>query len=410
MIDLCTGSFSVAGAPARSLAERFGTPLFVYDEGALRARYREIVGAFDYAPARVHYAAVCNPNLHLLRALRAEGAGLHANTPGDVFCGLRAGFRGEDIVLSGSNLGDEDLAYAAEAGVHVNVDSLDDLERACAAPALSLGLRVHLEGILPESRMGVREGELPAATALAARAGRRLTSLHVYCGTHGQSLSRYEAAAVRLVELAALVPDIDCLNLGGGFGFDYHAPDERRFPFAQLARVGGDAARALSARLGRPVTLRVEPGRTMVAAAGVLLTRVRSIKRAGGRRYVGVDTTTANFTSPVVHGSHRRVVAVDERGPEAEPADVCGCTTYSRDFVARDCPLPAVRVGDLLAVLDVGAYGYCMASHFLNRPRPAEVLVSSGAAWLIARRETFEDLVALQPDPCPGVRMGGRPS
>jgi diaminopimelate decarboxylase len=136
-----------------------------------------------------------------------------------------------------------------------------------------------------------------------------------------------------------------------------------------------------------------------VAGAAVLLTRVRSVKRADSRRYVGVDTTTANFTSPVVYGAHRRVVSVEPRRADELVADVCGCTTYSRDVVAQGFPLPAVEVGDLLAILDVGAYGYCMSSHFLNRPRAAEVFVEGGEPLLVTRRETFEDLVCSQVEP-----------
>jgi diaminopimelate decarboxylase len=244
----------------------------------------------------------------------------------------------------------------------------------------------------------LREPEVDQAVRLAAARGCRITSLHVYCGTHGRSLDRYAESLDRLVAIGSRLPDVDCLNVGGGFGYDYHAPAQHPFPFPALAVITANAARELSARCGRPIALRVEPGRAVVAGCGVLLTRVRSVKRGASRRYIGVDTTTANFTSPVVHGAHRRVVAVDERGPDAVAADVCGCTTYSRDVVAHGWPLPAVEVDDLLAILDVGAYGHCMASHFLNRPRAAEVFVDAGRARLVTRRETLEDLVAGQID------------
>ncbi len=398
MIDARPGHFTIGGVEARSLAARFGTPLFVYDAATVRSTWRELQSCFAYSPSTLHYAAVCNPNLHLLRLLRAEGACVHANTPGDVYCALRAGFGPDEIVLSGSNLGDEDLEYLAASGVHVNVDSLDDLARCCSFPLRDreVGLRIHLEGILPDSRMGIREHELGQAVDLARASGFRVTALHVYCGTHGRNLDRYRLALARLVELARPLADVACLNLGGGFGYDYHEPDERPFPFGELAAYAGEAARELSRVRGRPVMLRVEPGRAAVAGAGVLLSTVRSVKRSASRRYVGVDTTTANFTSPVVHGSHRRVVALEDREPDPVPADVCGCTTYSRDLVAQGAPLGAVETGDLIAVLDVGAYGYCMASHFLNRPKPAEVFVDGGEATLVTRRETFEDLIARQ--------------
>ena len=399
MIDTRPGQFTIGGIDVASLAARFGTPLFVYDEDVVRRAWRELRECFTYAPTALHYAAVCNPNLYLLRLLRAEGACIHANTPGDVYCALRAGFREDQIVLSGSNLGEDDLAYAGQSGVHLNLDSLDDLARACVVLApRDLGLRVHVADVLPESRIGLREHEVDEAVRLAAARGCRITSLHVYCGTHGRNLDRYAESLDRLVAIASRLPDVECLNVGGGFGYDYHAPDQHPFPFPALAVIAANAARELSARCGRPIGLRVEPGRAVVAGCGVLLTRVRSVKRGASRRYIGVDTTTANFTSPVVHGAHRRVVAVEHRGPDALAADVCGCTTYSRDVVAHGWPLPAVEVDDLLAILDVGAYGHCMASHFLNRPRAAEVFVDAGRARLVTRRETLEDLVAGQID------------
>jgi len=400
MIHTTHGQVAIGGVAARDLAERFGTPLFAYDAGELRASWRRIRGAFRYPATHVHFAAVCNPNLHLLSVLREQGAKLHANTPGDVYCGLRAGYRPGDIVFSGSNVGDDDLGFLLGAGVHVNVDSIDDLRRACAAaPGRAFGLRMHLDEVLPESRIGLRAPDLEPALRIARASGCAITALHVYCGTHGQSLQRYREALDQLVALALRIPDIECINLGGGFGYDYRDPEEGAFPFEALARAADAALTSLSRRLGRTIVLRVEPGRALVAGSAVLLTRVRSVKQTAKRRYVGVDTTTANFTSPVVHGARRRVASVDARPAAETLADVCGCTTYSRDFITRDSPLPEVGVGDLLAVLDVGAYGYCMSSHFLNRPRAAEVFVDAGVARLVTRRETFADLVAMQVPP-----------
>lgn len=416
MIDARNGHVTFSGIAAEEIAERFGTPVFVYDADTVRDTFRRVRAAIGHQPSRVHYAAVCNPNLELLRVLRSAGAGLHANTPGDVYCGLRVGFAPRDIVFSGSNLGEEDVDYLVSSGVHINVDSLDDLRLVCARdPGRAVGLRVHIDDVLPDSRIGLREHEVDAALAIARAHGCTITDLHIYCGTHGQKLSLWAEAVKRLAALGARIPDLRCLNLGGGFGYDYRDPEGRPFPFEALASVAGEAAGALASARGRPITLRVEPGRALVAGAGVLLTRVRSTKNGRDVRYVGVDTTVANFTSPVVHGPHRRVVAVTARGPAARPspdapnATVCGCTTYSRDFIARDVALPDVAVGDLLAVLDVGAYGYCMGSHFLNRPKPAEVFVDGGVARLVTRRETFADLVRAQIDVAPALAAAPAP-
>ena len=395
MIDHRPGQFSIGGVAAEELAARFGTPLYVYDAEVVRERYRAIRAAFRRPATRVHFATVCNSNLHLLRLLREEGAGIHANTPGDAACALAAGFAGEDIVFSGSNASEDDLAYLVARDVHVNVDSLDDLRRAVAvAPGRPVGLRVHVSDVLPESRVGLREHELAEATAIARAASSPIVSIHVYCGTHGQLVGRYLDALLVLLAHAEQLPELACVNLGGGFGYDYR--DGSSFPFGELAAAVEGRIEELSRARGREILLRVEPGRVLVAPAGVLLAQVRSIKQGAGRRYLGLDTTVANLVSPAVHGAHRRAVNVAERPPAEDRADLCGCTTYSRDILVREAPLPAVSVGDLIAILDVGAYGYCMSGRFLNRPRPAEVFVDRGDARLVTRRETYDDLIALQ--------------
>lgn len=395
MIDHRSGSFSIGGIAAGELAAEFGTPLYVYDADVVRERYRAIRDAFRRPNTRVHFAAVCNPNLQLLRILRAEGAGLHANTPGDAACGLAAGYAGADIVFSGSNTSEDDLAYLVGHGIHVNVDSLDDLRRAVTvAPGRPIGLRIHVADVLPESRVGLREDELGEALAIAGVAGAPVEAIHVYCGTHGQLVGRYLDALASLLAHAGRMPELACINLGGGFGYDYR--DGSSFPFGELAAAVESRIDALSRARGRDILLRVEPGRALVAPAGVLLSRVRSVKTGDGRRYVGLDTTVANVVSPAVHGAHRRAAAVDARAPALDRADLCGCTTYSRDILVRDAALPAVEIGDLVAILDVGAYGYCMAGRFLNRPRPAEVFVDGREPRLVTRRETYADLIALQ--------------
>lgn len=409
-----SGESSLDGFDGESLVAQFGSPLFVYDASALRRSYRRLRAAFSQELARVHFAAVCNPNLALLKILREEGAGLHANTPGDVFCGLRAGFHAADIVCSGSNLGEDDLTYLLERGVFLNVDSLDDLARACRlGPGRAIGLRLHFEDVMPPSRVGIRPAELPEARRILDAHGCRLDSFHIYCGTHGHGVDRFRGPLTHLAELAVAHPTVSTLNLGGGFAFDYEHP-EAEFPFGDLAVEAERAVALVEGRRGdAKLRLRVEPGRALIAGAGLLLTRVRSVKVADGRRYVGLDTTVANLTSMPVHGTHRRALALTARPPHGLPADLCGCTTYSRDIIAKGISLPDVHVNDLLAVLDTGAYGYCMASHFLNRPKPAEVVLDGGVARLVTRRQTFEDLLGAQLEPAgettPVEAHDGRP-
>ena len=197
MIHAKHGQVTIGGLDARDLAERFGTPLFVYDADELRASWRRIRGAFRYPATHVHFAAVCNPNLHLLALLRAQGAEASRQHAGRRLLRPPRRLRPRATSSSpGSNVGDDDLGYLLGAGVHVNVDSLDDLRRACAAaPGRSFGLRMHLEDVLPESRIGLRAAELDPA--LPHRAGGRVRASPRCTSTAGRTVSRSSATGRR---------------------------------------------------------------------------------------------------------------------------------------------------------------------------------------------------------------------
>jgi diaminopimelate decarboxylase len=379
-------------ARATELAASFGTPLYAYDADAVRDAFRAFRASFDLEGTRFHYAIVCNKNASLVRALAELGAGVHANTPGDAHAALAAGVPAERIVYSGTNLDAADMDALLSWRIALNLDSLDQLRLRAARGPGDVGLRLLVDDA--PSRIGVGVDELADALAIARRAGLRITTLHMYAGTNTLSAARFLACFERLVAAARVLPDLEAVDVGGGFGVAYR-DGEPELEIARLGRELCDRVRRLAAEVGRPVALVVEPGRILVARAGVLLTRVVSVKERRGRRFVGVDTTVGNIAVESVYHPWHRVDAVAPRGASlAVPTDVCGNTTHTRDYLARSCRLPELVPGDHLALSDVGAYGYAMSSHFLNRPRPAEVVLDGGAARLTTRRETLEDLLA----------------
>jgi diaminopimelate decarboxylase len=388
---------------------RFGSPLYVYDAGVVRASYARFVAAFSYRPLQVHYAIVCNKNRYLVRLLAALGAGIHANTPGDAFAAIAAGVAPERIVYSGTNLGEADLRFLLERGIRMNLDSLDQLrDRArLGGPGdrREIGLRLLIDDDDRPNRIGVARGELGEALAIAGRAGLAITGLHMYAGTNTRRAGRFLECLDRLVEAAAALPDLAWIDIGGGFGIAY-GDGEPELPLEQLGREVSarveQLAEAGRERGRRPIELVVEPGRYLVGASGSLLVTVVSVKTRGGRRYVGVDSTVGNLVVPSVYHARHRICVLGPKAaapPLEVPTDVCGNTTHSRDFLGRNLRLPALEPGDVLRLCDVGAYGYAMSSHFLNRPRPAEVVIDGGDVHLTTRRETFADLVAAQVDP-----------
>ena len=383
------------GEHAHELLRRFGSPLYVYDLGEIEQRYFRFVQAFPYRPLECHFALVCNKNPVIVRRLHELGAGVHANTPGDAFAALAAGVPAKDVVYSGTNLTCADLDYLLGRGVALNVDSLDQLREVVRRGCGSVGLRYLIDDPAKRNRIGVSPGELSEALRIAELAGVRVAGLHMYAGTNNLRPARFLGCVDRLLAAAETLPDLEYVNLGGGYGIGYREGE----PDLDVDAIGREVARrlqSLSGRRGRAIRLVVEPGRVLVASAGSLLMTVVSVKHRGARRFVGVDTTVGNIVVPSVYHGYHRIEVVTARGhPLALTTDVCGNTTHSGDFIARDVRLPPVEPGDVLALRDVGAYAYAMSSHFLNRPRPAEVVLDGGEAILTTRRETLDDLVSL---------------
>lgn len=414
----------IGDVPATSLAEEYGTPLYVYDAAAVKAAFCRIRAAVPYEPRRVHYACVANSNLAIMRLIKSLGGGIHANTWGDVVMALRAGFGSADLIYSGSNLGPEDIFNVFAHGVAINLSSLSQLrsyashlrefEQGLAGDrnqALrEVGLRIHLEEHRPYSRIGVRTSEIDEAKAIAAEYGLDIVGVHYYRGTGTTSTDHFLQPIPMFMEVARrFARTLKYVDIGGGFGFQYVSSAPRRFEWERFGAQFARMMEELSGYVRRDIVLVIEPGRSVVASAGFLLTRVVGAdQRAAGGQVAGVDTTTSHIGREAyrVYGGYRRI-ALASRASREEPimTDVTGCTTFSDDYIGRAARgdrqnqglmLPPLREGDLLAVLDVGGYGFAFASNFLNRPRPAEVMVDNGEARLTRRRETYDDMIQLQ--------------
>ncbi|MGC4079537.1 MAG: alanine racemase [Rubrivivax sp.] len=382
---------------AEALVARFRSPLYVYDAEEVRRAYAKFAAAFTHPRTELHYAIVCNKNRYLVRMLGELGAGIHANTPGDAFAALEAGIPSDRIVYSGTNLDRDDIRFLVDRSIRMNLDSLDQLRDVSAFGGVtSVGLRFLIDDETRANRIGVTAGEIDEALAIARSAKIEIAGLHMYAGTNTRRAGRFVECLERLVASAERLPDLSFVDIGGGFGIAYD-DEEPELDLETLGREASARVAKLEAKVGRPLELVVEPGRFIVGSAGSLVVTVVSVKERGGRRFVGVDSTVGNIVVPSVYHRHHRITAIGDFGPDLDvPTDVCGNTTHSRDFLGRDLRLPRLAPGDRLLLGDVGAYGYAMSSHFLNRPRPAEVVVDGGEAHLTTRRETFDDLLATQ--------------
>ncbi|MEA5541715.1 decarboxylase [Limnoraphis robusta Tam1] len=379
----------------------YGSPLYVYNGDDLRKTIQQISQAFAYPNTQFHFASVTNGNLALLKIFQAEGWGLHANTPGDIYLGLKAGFSPQKIVYSGSNLNQEEMQQVIHWGVKtLNLDSLDQLKLCCEVlenttenpDYFKLGLRLNLPEITGESRIGVNPKEFTIAIEICHKVGLKLSGLHFYRGTGTNATKAFTQVIDAIITCSQQLPDWQYLDFGGGFGYPYQhngvAFDWELF--------GREITNSIT-KLNRKIELIIEPGRAAIAGCATLLAKVVAVKWQGEKQIVGVDTTVANLSVPSVHGGYREIVTFKEEKPDQKYiTDVCGNTTYSRDYLGKNCQLPALEIGDIMAILDVGAYGYAMSSHFLHRPKPAEVLLENKQHRLIRQREDYSVLLTNQ--------------
>ncbi|GAB4299010.1 MAG: diaminopimelate decarboxylase [Oscillatoriaceae cyanobacterium] len=389
---------------ARSLLNTYGSPLYVYQEAVLRQTIARITKSIPYEPTQFHFASVTNGSIPLMQIFHNCGWGLHANSPGDVYLGLKAGFDHQQIVYTGSNLNRAEMQQLLDWGVSkFNLDSISQLQLFADVVTktdkiisnLKLGLRLNLPEITGDSRIGVRPDEFPTATNIAGQSGLRLGGIHFYRGTGTNATVAFTQVIEQLIGICQLLPDWEYLDFGGGFGYPYHH-DGIAFDWENF---GAELTTALQ-KLPQCKTLIIEPGRSAVAGCGCILATVVAVKWLGEKQILGVDTTVANLAVPAVHGGYREIVTWEQTPsgvPTVYPTDVCGNTTYSRDYLGRNCPLPALQEGDIIAILDTGAYGYAMSSHFLHRPRPAEVLITAnGQHTLMRKREDYSVLLSNQ--------------
>ncbi|MEA5598617.1 decarboxylase [Rivularia sp. UHCC 0363] len=399
---------SIAHNIAKEILSIYNSPLYVYQGDILRQTIDRITKSIPYPHTKFHFASVTNGNVSLLQIFNNCGWGIHANTPGDIYLALKAGFSPEKIVYSGSNLSAEEMAELLNWGITTfNLDSIAQLQvfcevyqsqnnkNICSASILlardkikeiKLGLRLNLPEITGDSRIGVRPNEFIEAVEVAIKVNLKVSGLHFYRGTGTNATKAFTQVINKIIETAKLLPDWQYLDFGGGFGYPYHH-NGTAFDWESF----GNEITDILLKLDRKINLIIEPGRAAIAGCATLLAQVVSVKWQQDKQIIGVNTTVANLSVPSVHGGYREIVSW--KSGKSYLTDVCGNTTYSRDYLGKNCQLPKLEIGDIVAILDVGAYGYAMSSHFLHRPRPAEVLLDNHNHKLIRRREDYDILL-----------------
>jgi diaminopimelate decarboxylase len=392
----------------QAIADRVGTPAYVYSANLIRAQYHALDDALQGIRHRICYSVKANGNLGVLRVLKQLGAGADIVSVGELRRVLAAGFDPDGIVFSGVGKTPPELEEAIRADVgFINVESTSELDtlfavaRSIKKPA-NVGIRVNPDVATETPHPYTRTGEkttkfgvpfdevVLVAQRIAAEPLLKLRGLAMHIGSQITDVAPYHRGTVKLLELvtalrASGIDGLEALDVGGGLGVRYHnekAPTPKAFAEAVVPAVK-------AAGLG----LLCEPGRYLVANAGVLLTKVLYRKHAGGKDFVIVDAGMTDFVRPSHYNAHHEIVPLKDGKRGEETVSVVGPICESGDFLALDRKLPVVMPGEALAVLGTGAYGFVMSSTYNQRPRPPEVVVEGDRYFVARARETLDDLL-----------------
>jgi diaminopimelate decarboxylase len=409
------GSLLFDGVSAKELAQKYDTPLYVISEKRIRDNYNHIHDAIirNYKYIRVYYAAKANSNLTVLKILESQGAYLDTVSPGEVFMGLLSGFTQDRIMFTGTSVRNDELKMLADANITVNIDSQSELDRLLKIavppivsvrvnPEIGAGHHSHCITAGPDSKFGLWKEETIQAYAIAQRARVERFGIHMHIGSGILEIEPYVQAVEKLLSIAKRVHDevginFEFIDIGGGFGVPYKS-DDKDFDWAEFANkvIVPFKSKVAEYGLGKPF-LYVEPGRYLVADASILLTTVNTVKVTPAKKFIGVDAGFNTLVRPTMYGSYHQVLVANKLDePEKETYDVVGPICESGDVFAKERTLPVIEEGDLLAVLNAGAYGFSMSSQYNARPRAAEVLVRTGKSMVIREREQLDTLTANQ--------------
>ena len=395
------------------LAARYGTPLYVYSAAMIRARAGAFERAFRSIPHTLCYSVKANSALAILRLMSREGAGFDVVSGGELQRVLRVSRKSASkVVFSGVGKTAAEMELALRSGILLfNVESASELNQLSATAArlkkhASVAVRVnpdisakthpYISTGLHQHKFGV---PIPEARMLYAKAAQqpylKVAGVSVHIGSQITDVASFQAALERVADLVRALRgqghDIRYIDAGGGLGISYDGAQEN---FDK--QITAYAKAVLSPLRGLKLHLLLEPGRAVVGPAGVLLTRVLYRKENGRKRFLIVDAAMNDLLRPSLYSAHHEIVPLNYNSRETETTDVVGPICETGDFFARDRKLPLTSEGDLLAILDVGAYGSVLGSNYNTRGRAAEVLVDGGRVRVIRRRESFADQIRLE--------------
>lgn len=385
-------------------AERFGTPLFVYDLDMVKARYFDLFRFIPCEGLAIHYAMKANYNPDLLRTLRDAGAGLDTVSPAEVFLALELGFPKERIIYTANNMTDAEVDEVAGTGVLMNIGSLSRLRKfGKRYPGRDICLRFNPDVCDGDSantmtggdltKFGILFDDLDEVLSIVRSSRLRVVALHEHTGSGLQKCESVYRSMENLMRIATPenFPDLRFLDFGGGFKVPYKE-DEKRIDYVEMGAHIAELFESFRARYGRKLGIRFEPGKYLAAECGVLLTRVNTIKYNRTRTIAGCDSGFPQLIRPMLYGAYHAIRNLGNPEGAKKVYDVCGNICETGDRFAEQRELPEIREGDLLAIGNAGAYCYSMGGIYNLRSMPGEAVVKDGVLRLSRRRTGNREL------------------
>jgi diaminopimelate decarboxylase len=391
------------------LIEKYGSPLYTYNENILRQRCRDLKSLISYPDFTVNYSLKANSNLELIKIIRSEGLRADAMSPGEIYLNMLAGYEPEEILYISNNVSEDEFKYAISAGVKVSVDSVSQLEMFGRInrggkvsfrvnPGVGAGHHEKVTTAGQKTKFGIEMKDIPEVKKIIKQYNLKLIGINQHIGSLFMSGEAYLESAGNILSIARMFDDLEFVDLGGGFGIPYKKQsDQTRLDLKELGGKLSEVIRNWVKEYGKEIEFKIEPGRYIVAESSILLGKVYATKTNYKIKYIGTDLGFNVLIRPVMYDSHHDIEIYRENGVPSlkeEIVNIVGNICETGDIIAKDRKLPEIIVNDIIGVLDSGAYGYSMSSNYNSRLRPAEILIQSdGNPRLIRRRDTLDDLV-----------------
>ncbi|WP_166558146.1 diaminopimelate decarboxylase [Runella sp. CRIBMP] len=406
-MQLVNDRYEIQGIPVLDIAQQFGTPLYVYDADKIVDKINQLRNAFSSVDLKIKFACKALTNVSILKLMRQNGVELDVVSPQELELGLHAGYEGSQITFTPSGVSFDEIETAVAVGSIINLDNLIVLEKfgqrfggtvPCMIrikPNVAAGGNAKIMTAHEGSKFGIDIRQREDILRIVNQYGINVVGLHQHTGSDIKEANAFVRAADVIFNFAKDFPNLQIIDLGGGFKVAYKEGD----PTTDMPALGAqlsEAFLALSEQLGRKLQLWFEPGKFLVSESGILLVNANVVKSTPNRTFVGVNSGLNHLIRPMMYDAYHHIVNVSNPvSDQLKTYDVVGyiCET---DTFATDRQLTEVHENDTLALLNAGAYGFTMSSQYNSRFRPAEVLVYQGEAHIIRQRETMEDILKNQ--------------